>query len=142
MSTNLKSQCWEVWGYVCRYNLLMATSPSSLPHPDCPRTLRGQTLLYIHVFADDHMPIFLPHPDCPMWNFDGSSTGQATGENSDVYLRPVAIFRDPFRQGKNKLVLCDCINHLHVPIGEMISGPQSDIFGGGGVFAWSFLFIS
>ena len=35
--------------------------------------------------------------DCPTWNFDGSSTYQAEGSNSDMYLEPVAIFRDPFR---------------------------------------------
>merc|ERR1712014_324563 len=28
--------------------------------------------------------------DLPEWNFDGSSTGQAPGDNSDVNLRPVA----------------------------------------------------
>ena len=29
----------------------------------------------------------------PIWNFDGSSTGQAEGSNSDVYLYPRAIYR-------------------------------------------------
>lgn len=45
--------------------------------------------------------------ELPVWNFDGSSTGQAEGSNSDVYLHPVAMFRDPFRRNNNKLVLCE-----------------------------------
>ena len=31
--------------------------------------------------------------DLPWWNFDGSSTSQSTGENSDVLLKPVSIFK-------------------------------------------------
>jgi len=47
----------------------------------------------------------------PKWNFDGSSTGQAPGDDSEVILKPQRIFRDPFRfrnDGKaNILVMCD-----------------------------------
>ena len=46
--------------------------------------------------------------ELPTWNYDGSSTGQAPGEDSEVYLVPRAIFRDPFRGGDNVLVMCDC----------------------------------
>lgn len=46
--------------------------------------------------------------DLPTWNFDGSSTGQAPGDNSDVYLKPVAVFPDPFRGTPNILVLTEC----------------------------------
>jgi len=42
----------------------------------------------------------------PVWNYDGSSTGQADGHDSEVFLRPVRIYRDPFRRGKNIIVLC------------------------------------
>lgn len=35
--------------------------------------------------------------DCPIWSFDGSSTRQATGDDSDCLLKPVALFRDPDR---------------------------------------------
>ena len=35
--------------------------------------------------------------DCPMWSFDGSSTKQAEGGNSDCLLIPVAIYPDPAR---------------------------------------------
>ena len=38
--------------------------------------------------------------DLKEWNFDGSSTNQAAGHDSDVYLRPAAIFKDPFRGGE------------------------------------------
>lgn len=31
--------------------------------------------------------------ELPEWNYDGSSTGQSTGDNSDVLLRPVAFYR-------------------------------------------------
>lgn len=43
--------------------------------------------------------------DLPEWNFDGSSTGQAPGDNSDVYLRPNVIYPCPFRGGNNIIVL-------------------------------------
>lgn len=34
---------------------------------------------------------------CPMWAFDGSSTEQAEGADSDCLLKPVALFPDPDR---------------------------------------------
>lgn len=46
--------------------------------------------------------------DVPIWNYDGSSTKQASGESSEVLIRPQSIYRDPFRRrGFNYLVLCD-----------------------------------
>ena len=42
----------------------------------------------------------------PIWNYDGSSTGQAIGSDSEVLIRPVAVYNDPFRR-RSRLVLCD-----------------------------------
>jgi len=36
--------------------------------------------------------------DCPVWCFDGSSTGQAEGGDSDCLLKPVFIIPDPDRK--------------------------------------------
>ena len=53
--------------------------------------------------------------ELPIWNYDGSSTYQAEGSNSDVYLYPVAIYRDPFCLGNNRLVLCDTYKYNKRP---------------------------
>jgi glutamine synthetase len=45
--------------------------------------------------------------DYPEWNYDGSSTYQATTENSEVILKPAFAFPDPFRGGDNVMVLCE-----------------------------------
>lgn len=45
----------------------------------------------------------------PQWGFDGSSTYQADGGNSDLLLQPVRVLRDPIRGGDNRLVLCEVL---------------------------------
>ena len=47
--------------------------------------------------------------DCPMWSFDGSSTQQAEGNDSDCLLKPVAIFPDPDRSN-GYLVMTEVLN--------------------------------
>jgi glutamine synthetase len=46
----------------------------------------------------------------PIWGFDGSSTEQAPGANSDCVLRPVRIVPDPIRGGDDVLVMCEVLN--------------------------------
>lgn len=50
----------------------------------------------------------------PVWNFDGSSTGQASGDDSEVLLKPVYMCNDPFRSNGN-LVLCETLNKDGTP---------------------------
>ncbi len=63
----------------------------------------------------------------PIWNYDGSSTNQAAGSDSEVLIRPRVYFPDPFRRRRscdydstvdkddhalrssNRLVLCDTL---------------------------------
>ncbi len=44
-----------------------------------------------------------------IWGFDGSSTNQAPGHNSDCVLKPVFVCPDPMRKGPNVLVLCEVL---------------------------------
>ena len=48
--------------------------------------------------------------DFPDWGFDGSSTNQAQGDNSDCVLRPVNFVIDPTREGHHYLVMCEVFN--------------------------------
>ena len=59
-----------------------------------------------------------------MWNFDGSSTGQAEGSNSDVFIKPVALYPDPFRGGNNKIVLCETFKYNNDPTGTWVNEDQ------------------
>ena len=47
--------------------------------------------------------------ELPIWGFDGSSTNQAPGSNSDCVLQPVLAVPDPIRGGTNRLVLCEVL---------------------------------
>lgn len=45
----------------------------------------------------------------PIWGFDGSSTNQAPGDQSDCVLKPVKVVPDPIRGGDDVLVLCEVL---------------------------------
>jgi glutamine synthetase len=47
--------------------------------------------------------------ELPIWNYDGSSTDQAPGTDSEVLLKPVAMFTDPFRGAPHILVMCESV---------------------------------
>ena len=48
--------------------------------------------------------------ELPLWGFDGSSTLQADGGDSDCMLKPVWICKDPLRGGDNILVMNEVCN--------------------------------
>jgi len=57
--------------------------------------------------------------ECPVWNYDGSSTGQAITTASEIKLVPVCMVKDPFRKAHHKIVLCEC---MRAGTNEPISG--------------------
>ena len=62
--------------------------------------LRSKTRV---LFSKDHWTL----ENFPEWSFDGSSTWQALGRDSDCILKPVFFTVDPMREGDNFLVLCE-----------------------------------
>jgi hypothetical protein len=73
------------------------SNPPQNKNPKNPQTQKSRTLSKVPTKPEE----------LPTWNYDGSSTGQAPGDDSEVYLVPRAIYRDPFRGGDNILVMCD-----------------------------------
>ena len=45
----------------------------------------------------------------PNWGFDGSSTNQATGDNSDCVLKPIKIYKD-LERSQGYIILCEVFN--------------------------------
>jgi glutamine synthetase len=63
---------------------------------------------------DSSLNEFITPSQLPVWNYDGSSTGQAKGKNTEINLYPIKIVTDPLRNNSNNkqslqsyLVLCD-----------------------------------
>ena len=48
--------------------------------------------------------------DFDVWNFDGSSTNQASTDKSDLMIKPVKLYPDPFRGYPHCFVLCEVYN--------------------------------
>ena len=63
--------------------------------------LRSKTKILSYISSDPK--------DLPLWGFDGSSTQQAEGKNSDCVLKPVKVVNDPARKDA-RLVLCEVLN--------------------------------
>ena len=56
----------------------------------------------------------------PNWSYDGSSTGQATPEDSEIVLKPCTVCRSPFQYNEREyfqvLVLCSTYNNKDEPL--------------------------
>lgn len=66
------------------------------------RKLRSKSRV-IHVPDDKELGV----ENLPSWGYDGSSTYQASGSDSDLELKPVCVVRDPLRGEGNFLAMCE-----------------------------------
>lgn len=66
--------------------------------------------------------------DIPIWNYDGSSTNQATSEMSEVYIYPRRIFRCPFRRPNGLIAMCDTYTPDGIPLKNNYRNHASTIF--------------
>lgn len=66
--------------------------------------LRSKYMTVTNLKIEDATPANLK-----IWNYDGSSTGQAHGHASEVLIKPVAVYPHPFLDNA-KAVLCECYN--------------------------------
>ena len=73
--------------------------------------LRSKTKMLEAGILDKVLGAIAGVAELPKWGFDGSSTNQATGDDSDCQLYPVFAVRDPLRGGDNLLVLCEVYKH-------------------------------
>ena len=75
----------------------------------------------------------IPTPDeLPEWSFDGSSTKQAEGSDSDCILKPVRVISDPQRHD-GFLVLCEVLNpdgNPHISNNRNILDNDEDVWFG------------
>jgi len=65
----------------------------------------------------------------PEWSYDGSSTNQRSGSDTEVIIKPQKICRCPFRRnGNNLLALCDTYDSDGVPLPTNTRYPAAKIF--------------
>ncbi len=68
----------------------------------------------------------------PMWNYDGSSTAQAEGLNSELKLKPVAVYHNPFSDNctlsSSFLVLCETLDKNDKPLSTNTRASAARLF--------------
>lgn len=100
-----------------RHGALLWMTNKRLPW-SCLHSAQHPVPMHTHLASAPCVSVCPPHPaELPEWNFDGSSTFQSEGSNSDMYLVPAAMFRDPFRKDPNKLVFCEVFKYNRKPAG-------------------------
>ena len=72
-----------------------------------PTTIRSKTKVVKEFYHRNHEA-----PEWgfdPLWGFDGSSTQQANGDNSDCVLKPIKTYINPLEENST-IILCEVYN--------------------------------
>jgi glutamine synthetase len=98
--------------------------------------LRSKYRTAYPVFQSTHSGDNNNYIEVENWNYDGSSTRQASTENSEIVLVPVAHYANPFFEpGRAFLVLCDTYRGDGIPTDTNFRCDAETVFenhGGGG----------
>lgn len=89
-----------------------------------PTDIRSKSRTITHPKEQDPPTV----AELPAWNYDGSSTEQAPGDNSEVILQPRRVFPDPLRRGRHILVVCDTYTPQGDPLPSNTRCPAKHIF--------------
>lgn len=84
---------------VCVEYVWIGGAPSGSVEPN----MRSKT----RVLDVEDADLLLTPANIPVWNYDGSSTNQATTEKSEVALLAVFVCPDPFRGAPHVIALCE-----------------------------------
>ncbi len=68
----------------------------------------------------------------PEWSYDGSSTNQAEGGDSDLILRPVNFVKDPLRGENDVLVMCEVFDAEGRPHSTNLRSVLREVMDAGG----------
>lgn len=66
--------------------------------------------------------------ELPKWDYDGSSTKQADGNDSEVMLHPVKLIKDPLTNDSDFIVLCETRKPDGTPLNNNFRPTAKEIF--------------
>jgi len=104
------------WSPNARLDKVILDKYLCLPTPECKCQIQYIWIdgTWEHLRSKTRTLDYIPNcaAECPNWMSNGCLSGLSDdSQNPDIYLIPVAMYKDPFRRGNNKLVLCETLDN-------------------------------